>query len=88
MIEKGSKVCKASNPAYAVSSSIPSAARQALFGIKDPVRREVPEAVRECQRAGITVRMVTGERVLSLGESCVWVLIAFRRLYDSGSSRL
>jgi hypothetical protein len=33
----------------------------AIVGIKDPVRKEVPEAVRICQRAGITVRMVTGE---------------------------
>ena len=33
----------------------------ALIGIKDPVRTEVPGAVQECQRAGITVRMVTGD---------------------------
>ena len=34
----------------------------AIVGIKDPVRKEVPDAVATCQRAGITVRMVTGER--------------------------
>ena len=28
---------------------------------QDPVRKEVPEAVRVCQRAGIVVRMVTGD---------------------------
>ena len=33
----------------------------ALVGIEDPLRREVPEAIRQCQRAGITVRMLTGE---------------------------
>jgi Ca2+-transporting ATPase len=32
----------------------------AAVGIKDPVRKEVPDAVRRCQRAGITVRMLTG----------------------------
>ncbi|OMJ75094.1 hypothetical protein SteCoe_25830 [Stentor coeruleus] len=33
----------------------------ALIGIRDPIRPEVPGAVKECQRAGITVRMVTGD---------------------------
>lgn len=33
----------------------------AIVGIKDPVRVEVPDAVTKCQKAGITVRMVTGE---------------------------
>lgn len=33
----------------------------ALFGIEDPVRPEVPDAIRQCQRSGITVRMVTGD---------------------------
>jgi Ca2+-transporting ATPase len=34
-----------------------------MFGIADPVRPEVPEAVKKCQNAGITVRMVTGDSV-------------------------
>jgi hypothetical protein len=34
----------------------------ALVGIEDPLRREVPDAIRQCQRAGITVRMLTGAR--------------------------
>ncbi|KAM6468166.1 plasma membrane calcium-transporting ATPase 2 isoform 3-T3 [Liasis olivaceus] len=34
-----------------------------VVGIEDPVRSEVPEAIRKCQRAGITVRMVTGDNI-------------------------
>lgn len=35
----------------------------AIVGIKDPVRREVPDAVVTCQKAGIMVRMVTGDNI-------------------------
>ncbi|XP_028286337.1 plasma membrane calcium-transporting ATPase 1-like isoform X2 [Parambassis ranga] len=35
----------------------------AVVGIEDPVRLEVPDAIRKCQRAGITVRMVTGDNI-------------------------
>ncbi|UYV61055.1 PMCA [Cordylochernes scorpioides] len=35
----------------------------ALFGIEDPVRPEVPAAIKTCQKAGITIRMVTGDNV-------------------------
>uniref|UniRef100_A0A183CCV9 Calcium-transporting ATPase n=1 Tax=Globodera pallida TaxID=36090 RepID=A0A183CCV9_GLOPA len=35
----------------------------AVLGIQDPVRPEVPEAIAKCQRAGITVRMVTGDNI-------------------------
>uniref|UniRef100_A0A8C6PEY7 Calcium-transporting ATPase n=1 Tax=Nothobranchius furzeri TaxID=105023 RepID=A0A8C6PEY7_NOTFU len=35
----------------------------AVVGIEDPVRPEVPEAIRKCQHAGITVRMVTGDNI-------------------------
>lgn len=34
-----------------------------IVGIEDPVRDEVPDAILKCQRAGITVRMVTGDNV-------------------------
>ncbi|XP_051528655.1 plasma membrane calcium-transporting ATPase 3-like isoform X1 [Myxocyprinus asiaticus] len=34
-----------------------------VVGIEDPVRHEVPEAIAKCQRAGITVRMVTGDNI-------------------------
>ncbi|KAL4441620.1 hypothetical protein ABPG74_021552 [Tetrahymena malaccensis] len=33
----------------------------AIFGIKDILRQEVPGAVKQCQDAGIKVRMVTGD---------------------------
>ncbi|XP_046881005.1 plasma membrane calcium-transporting ATPase 2-like isoform X1 [Hypomesus transpacificus] len=34
-----------------------------VVGIEDPVRPEVPAAITKCQRAGITVRMVTGDNI-------------------------
>ncbi|KAJ8923536.1 hypothetical protein NQ315_010114 [Exocentrus adspersus] len=34
-----------------------------VVGIEDPVRPEVPDAIKKCQKAGITVRMVTGDNV-------------------------
>lgn len=34
-----------------------------IVGLEDPVRPEAPTAIRMCQRAGITVRMVTGDNV-------------------------
>ncbi|KAH3767405.1 plasma membrane calcium-transporting ATPase 3 [Pelomyxa schiedti] len=37
----------------------------AILGIHDPLRPEVPAAVRACQDAGITVRMVTGDNLLT-----------------------
>ena len=36
-----------------------------LVGIQDPVRDEVPEAVATCLRAGVTVRMVTGDNIVT-----------------------
>ncbi|XP_078466827.1 plasma membrane calcium-transporting ATPase 2-like isoform X4 [Lampetra planeri] len=35
----------------------------AVVGIEDPVRPEVPRAIAQCQRAGISVRMVTGDNI-------------------------
>ena len=36
-----------------------------IFGIQDPVRDEVPEAVLRCHQAGINVRMVTGDNLIT-----------------------
>eukprot|EP01102_Stenamoeba_stenopodia_P005239 TRINITY_DN1578_c0_g2_i2.p1 TRINITY_DN1578_c0_g2~~TRINITY_DN1578_c0_g2_i2.p1 ORF type:complete len:987 (+),score=295.45 TRINITY_DN1578_c0_g2_i2:181-3141(+) len=36
-----------------------------IVGIKDPVRPAVPGAVKQCQRAGIVVRMVTGDNIVT-----------------------
>ena len=37
----------------------------AIVGIEDPVRDEVPEAIRLCTKAGIVVRMVTGDNLMT-----------------------
>ncbi|XP_064632110.1 plasma membrane calcium-transporting ATPase 2-like isoform X3 [Lineus longissimus] len=34
-----------------------------ITGIEDPVRPEVPNAIKKCQTSGITVRMVTGDNI-------------------------
>ncbi|MDO4802556.1 MAG: calcium-translocating P-type ATPase, PMCA-type, partial [Prevotellaceae bacterium] len=34
---------------------------QAIFAISDPLRDDVPEAVRQCQNAGIDIKIVTGD---------------------------
>jgi P-type E1-E2 ATPase len=36
-----------------------------LLGIKDILRKEVPDAVEACKKAGIRVRMVTGDNKLT-----------------------
>ena len=37
----------------------------AILGIKDILRKEVPDAVADCKRAGIKVRMVTGDNKIT-----------------------
>lgn len=44
-----------------------------MVGIKDPLREGVREAVRDCQKAGVVVRMVTGDNKLTaqaIAEDC------------------
>ncbi|KAL4766981.1 calcium ion P-type ATPase [Aspergillus nidulans var. acristatus] len=44
-----------------------------IFGIQDPVREGVPDAVRKCQHAGVFVRMVTGDNITtakSIAQQC------------------
>lgn len=38
-----------------------------LVGLQDPLRRGVPEAVAECRRAGIQVKMITGDYPVTAG---------------------
>ncbi|EOA87048.1 plasma membrane calcium [Exserohilum turcicum] len=45
----------------------------AIVGIQDPLRENVREAVKDCQHAGVYVRMVTGDNVLTakaIAEDC------------------
>jgi Ca2+ transporting ATPase len=37
----------------------------AIIGIKDPIRPDVPKAVEDCKKAGIKVRMVTGDNTVT-----------------------
>ncbi|PKS10657.1 hypothetical protein jhhlp_002412 [Lomentospora prolificans] len=37
----------------------------AIYGIKDPLRDSVIDAIRDCQKAGVVVRMVTGDNILT-----------------------
>jgi Ca2+-transporting ATPase len=36
-----------------------------IVGIQDPLREGVPEAVKKCQNAGVVVRMVTGDNLIT-----------------------
>ena len=36
-----------------------------IVGIQDPLRPEVIDAVKDCQKAGVTVRMVTGDNLIT-----------------------
>ncbi len=40
----------------------------ALFAISDPLRQEVPDAIRQCHEAGIDVKIVTGDTVATAME--------------------
>ena len=40
----------------------------AIFAISDPLRQEVPEAIRQCAEAGIDVKIVTGDTVATAME--------------------
>ena len=53
-----------------------------VVGIKDPIRPEVPKAVKQVQRAGVKVRMVTGDNVdtaISIAKDCGILAKAFER---------
>ena len=46
-----------------VRVSLLSRVKTKTYLFQDPVRDEVPMAIKQCQRAGITVRMVTGDNI-------------------------
>uniref|UniRef100_A0A0X3PKK3 Calcium-transporting ATPase n=2 Tax=Schistocephalus solidus TaxID=70667 RepID=A0A0X3PKK3_SCHSO len=54
-----------------------------VVGIEDPVRSEVPLAIRNCQRAGITVRMVTGDNMETAKSIAIKCGILNNRARDS-----
>lgn len=37
----------------------------AVLGVRDIPRKEVPDAIQKCHKAGITVRMVTGDNIIT-----------------------
>lgn len=36
-----------------------------IFGLKDPLRNGIADAIAKCHRAGINVRMVTGDNLIT-----------------------
>jgi Ca2+ transporting ATPase len=36
-----------------------------VIGVRDNPRKEVPDAIHQCHLAGITVRMVTGDNIIT-----------------------
>ena len=54
----------------------------ALVGISDPIRPEVPGAIAQCHRAGIDVKMLTGDNAVTaaaIAAQCGILLPGFRR---------
>jgi calcium-translocating P-type ATPase len=44
-----------------------------IIGIRDPIREDVPESIKKCKKAGITIRMITGDNIntaLSISKDC------------------
>lgn len=37
----------------------------AIIGVRDVPRKEVPDAIKRCHGAGITIRMVTGDNIIT-----------------------
>jgi Ca2+ transporting ATPase len=72
-----------------------------VLGIQDPIRPEVPKAVENCNTAGITVRMVTGDNIntaVAIAKKCgiyaengwdkAMSGIDFRQMYNEDKSGL
>lgn len=50
------------------ASSLCNMTPQAVVGISDPIRKDVPGAVEECRKAGIDVKIVTGDTAATAKE--------------------
>lgn len=50
-----------SDPSYVAENMERNLIVLGLAGIKDPLKEGIPDAVNSCKRAGIVVRMVTGD---------------------------
>ncbi|ORC87793.1 putative P-type ATPase [Trypanosoma theileri] len=57
-VEQGKKIHSLFPP---TDEHLPPLTLIAILGIRDPVRPEVPNAVSQCRRAGIFVRLITGD---------------------------
>ena len=62
---------------------------QAIVGISDPIRQDVPRAVEECRKAGIEVKIVTGDTAATAKEIArqigIWQDSSDNRLIVSGT---
>ena len=60
-IDRGEAASEKSVPTIGQLLSAKDFTLQALVAITDPIRKDVPAAVKECRRAGIEVKVVTGD---------------------------
>ena len=60
-IDKGEAASEKSVPTIGQLLSAKDFTLQALVAITDPIRKDVPAAVKECRHAGIEVKVVTGD---------------------------
>ena len=60
-IDRGEAASEKSVPTIGLLLSAKDFTLQALVAITDPIRKDVPAAVKECRHAGIEVKVVTGD---------------------------
>ncbi|CAJ0829381.1 10728_t:CDS:2, partial [Entrophospora sp. SA101] len=60
----------------------------AIFGIEDPLRDGVKEAVEDCKRAGVYVRMVTGDNISTARSIAIQCGPDFRKLSSDKMQRI
>ncbi|GMF05348.1 unnamed protein product [Ambrosiozyma monospora] len=65
-------------PNIVISNDIEGLVLDCLVGIQDPLRAGVKDAITQCQKAGVRVRMVTGDNILTaraISKNCDQVLM-------------